>query len=273
MQRMQNGMTAMFFLMASSSIAAQASPPAERAFESYIANLEARLALQHAEPETYLAVPIEEASRRNISNPMSEDIQAEAVDGGTWQVGGALLHHWRGAAFVPNATPKDMLNLLRDFNHLSARYAPEVVSYRVLTDNGGIADVVVRFKEQRLLTIVLDVEYEIDARLSGNDRGYSVSRSTHIWQIDHPGTAQERRRPPREDDGLLWHLNSYWSFARVSQGLQIECEAVSLTRDVPPGLGWLILPIIADFPRAKLAFTLTATKNALTANVSQKENQ
>jgi len=261
---MQNGLTAMFFLMASSCLAAQVSPPAESAFESYVANLEARLERQHAKPETYLAM---------LTPGMSEDIQVEPVNGGTWQVGGALLHHWRGAAFVPNVTPKDMLKLLRDSNHISMRYGPEVVSSRTLPDYGSTARFIVRLKEQRLLTIVLDVEYEIEARLSGSDQGYSVSRSTHVWQIDHPGTAQERRRPQGEDDGFLWHLNSYWSFARVRQGLQIECEAVSLTRDVPPGLGWLILPIIADFPREKLAFTLVATKKALTAKASQEENR
>ncbi len=252
---MQNGMTAIFLVMASSCMASRLSPQADRAFETYVANLEARLARQHARPE------------------MSGDMRVEAVNGGTWQVGGALLHHWRGTAYVPNATPKDMLTLLQDFNHLSTHYAPEVVSSRALTDNGAIASLAVRFKEHKLLTIVLDAEYQVEARLSGNDRGYSVSRSTHIWQVDRPGTAQERRRPPGEDDGFLWHLNSYWSFARVSQGLQIECEAVSLTRDVPRGLGWLISPIIADFPREELAFTLRATKNALTAGVSQEEKR
>ena len=261
---MQNGLTVLFFVMASSCLAAQVSPLAEKAFANYVVNLEARLATQHAKPETYLAM---------LNPEMSEDIQVKPVNGGTWQVGGALLHHWRGAAYVPNATPKDMLKLLRDSDHISTRYGPEVVSSRTLTDNGSTASFVVRLKEQRLLTIVLDVEYEIDARLSGNDRGYSISRSTRVWQIDHPGTAQERRRPPGEDDGFLWHLNSYWSFARVSQGLQIECEAVSLTRDVPSGLGWLILPIIADFPREKLAFTLAATKKALTDKTSQEENR
>jgi hypothetical protein len=260
---MQNAMTAIFLLLASNGAAARLSPSAEHAFESYVVNLEARLAQQHAKPETYFAVGTE---------PMSEDLQVEAVNGGTWPVDGALLHHWRGAAFVPNATPNNMLKLLRDFDHLSARYAPAVVSSRALFDKGETARFAVRFREQRLLTIVLDAEYEIQTRLSG-DRGYSVSRSTHIWQIDHPGTAQERRRSSGEEDGFLWHLNSYWTFARVGQGLQIECEAVSLTRDVPLGLGWLISPIIADFPREEMALTLKATKNALAANVSQEEHR
>jgi len=270
---MKSGMTAIFLLMASNCVASRLSPQADRAFETYVASLEARLARQHARPETYLAAVAEAGPRDGLKRqPMSGDMRVEAVNGGTWQAGGALLHHWRGAAYVPNATPGDMLALLQDFDHLSKYYAPEVVSSRALSDSGGIVSLAVRFKEHKLLTIVLDAEYEVEARLSGHDRGYSVSRSTHIWQVDRPGTAQERRRPPGEDDGFLWRLNSYWSFARVSQGLQIECEAVSLTRDVPPGLGWLISPIITDFPREKLAFTLRATKKALTAGVSREEN-
>ena len=52
----------------------------------------------------------------------------------------------------------------------------------------------------------------------------------------------------------------------------MECEAVSLTRDVPVGLGWLITPIIADLPREALEFTLRATRNALIENAAQEAN-
>jgi hypothetical protein len=275
---MRNEKAAVFFLMAlattSNCLAAWLSPSAERSFESYVANLEARLARQHASPETYLAVLNTDAGQRNRSERQltSDEVRVEAVNGGARQVGGALLHHWRAAAFVPGATPKDMLTLLRDFNHLSKRYAPEVVSSRTLKDNGETATLAVRFRELRVVTIVVDAEYEIEAKLSDNDRGYSVSRSTHVWQVDYPETPRERRRTTGQDDGFLWHLNSYWSFARARQGLQIECEAVSLTRDVPRGLGWLITPMIADFSRAALALTVKKTKNALTADFAQEEN-
>jgi hypothetical protein len=97
-------------------------------------------------------------------------------------------------------------------------------------------------------------------------RGYSRSRSTHIWQIDQPGSVSERRRPEGDDDGFLWRLNSYWSFAERPEGLVIECEAVSLTRDVPAGLAWLVTPVIQTLPRSSIEFTLTATRNALVAN-------
>jgi hypothetical protein len=244
-------------LIANYCPAMRPSAAAERAYGNYVAKLEARLAGQHASPDTYLAV-------------RSDTLRVEPVNGGTWNVSGALMHHWRGDAFVAGVTPKDMLALLRDYNHLSAYYAPEVVSSRVLADHGKLATVEIRFKEQMAITIVLDAQYQVETALTGNTRGYGISRSMHIWQIDKPGTAQERRRAEGKDDGFLWRLNSYWSFIQWRDGLLMECEAVSLTRDVPTGLGWLITPVIEDLPRQRLEFTLTATKNALAA-IARKE--
>jgi hypothetical protein len=43
----------------------------------------------------------------------------------------------------------------------------------------------------------------------------------------------------------------------------LECEAISLTRDVPTGLGWIIEPIIRDLPKESLANTLRSTRAAL----------
>ncbi|HTM13245.1 MAG TPA: hypothetical protein VL127_10040 [Bryobacteraceae bacterium] len=271
---MRNRITATLLLLAANCGAARLSPSAERAYKIYVAELEARLARQHARPETYLAVVSADdgGPNRFERSLMSGDIQLEPLNGGTWQVPGALLHHWRGAAFVPNATPSEMLAVLRDFNQFPRHYAPQVVSARALTDDGQTATLAVRFKEQRVVTIVLDGEYKVESRLSGNDRGYSFSRSLHFWQVDSPGTAQERRRPEGQDDGFLWGLNSYWSFTRVRGGLQMECEAVSLTRDVPVGLGWLVTPVIAELPREELAFTLRATRKALIEYTAQEAN-
>ena len=120
--------------------------------------------------------------------------------------------------------------------------------------------------------MVLDAEFETESGLDGNHRGYSFSRSTHIWQIDQPGTEQERRRAEGADDGFLWRLNSYWRFVESPDGLLMECEAVTLTRDVPAGLGWLIVPVIKSLPRTSLEFTLTATRKALAANAMRKQS-
>lgn len=251
------GITAAFFLMAAYSPAARLTLSADQEFASYIAGVEARLAMQHGNPETYLAT----SRARQLS---SGSVHIEPVNGGIRSLSGALLHHWRGATFLPNSTPKDMLALLRDYSDFPRIYAPEVVSSRALKDDGDTATLAMRLKEQRLVTVVLDAEYRVESHFIG-DRGYSLSRSTHIWEVDDPGSSHERRHKEGDDDGYLWRLNSYWSFAEAADGsgLSIECEAVSLTRDVPMGLGRLLNPLIQTLPREMLEFTLKMTRNAL----------
>jgi hypothetical protein len=45
----------------------------------------------------------------------------------------------------------------------------------------------------------------------------------------------------------------------------VECRAISLTRDIPIGLGWVIEPIIRKLPKESLINTLRATRDGLTA--------
>src|SRR5690348_2363657 len=260
-----------FFLAAAYGQAARLSPAAEQAYATYITSLETRLAGQHADPDTYLAAFQGDAASRSLAERqlLSGAARIEPVNGGTWKVSGGLMHHWRAAAFVPGVDPEEMLALLRDPNHLSRYYGPQVVSSRVL-DADGKRGSLLRFKKQKVVTVVLDAEFEGQNGLTSDGRGYSISRSTHIWQVDDPGTSREHRRAEGDDDGFLWHLNSYWSFVETQGGLFIECEAVSLTRKVPLGLGWLINPIIQSLPRESLEFTLNATKNALLANAREE---
>jgi len=260
--------SAIFLLGSTLSPAALVSHPGEHEFESYVGSLEARLARQHSSPDTYLAlISLEGALRSDAERKLvAGAIRIEPVNGGSWQVNGGLLHHWRAVEFVPDASLKDMLALLQGHNDLSRYYSPEVVSSRALADNGAMTTIAMRLKKERVITVVLDAEFQVESGLAGSGRGYSFSRSTHIWQIDQPGTPRERRLAEGADNGFLWRLNSYWSFEQRSNGLFIECEAVSLTRRVPTGLGWLIMPIVGTLPRDSLQFTLTATKNALALN-------
>ena len=253
---------------AACSRAAHLTAPAEHAFDTYVASLDKRLAGQHAHPDTYLAVLSVEGSSADAERRLrSGGLRIEPVNGGTWEAGGALMHHWRAATFVPGVTAGEMLALLRDLNHLSRYYTPQIVSSRALA-GGGTS--LIRFKKQKIVTVVLDAEFRGSNELTDDTRGYSISRSMHIWQVDDPGTAHEHRRPEGDDDGFLWRLNSYWSFLQTPDGLLIECEAVSLTRNVPLGLGWLITPIIESLPRESLEFTLKQTKSALMAFASEE---
>lgn len=233
--------------------AARLTPKAEEAFEKYAAGVEGRL-------------PRQQGPRISGQALEADAVRIEAVNGGSWGVAGGLMHHWRAAAFVPGATASGMLALLRDYDNFARYYSPDVVSSHWISGEGPNATIAMRFRKRQIVTVVLDAEFNVQSGLAGPHRGYSFSRSAHIWQLDQPGTPREKRRAEGADDGFLWRLNSYWSFEEVRGGLMIECEAVSLTRDIPAGLGWALTPIVQTLPRASLEFTLTATKNALAAN-------
>jgi hypothetical protein len=44
----------------------------------------------------------------------------------------------------------------------------------------------------------------------------------------------------------------------------VQCESVSLSRDIPFGLGWVVGPFVSSIPRESLTFTLQTTRDALT---------
>jgi len=63
--------------------------------------------------------------------------------------------------------------------------------------------------------------------------------------------------------GFLLRRYSYWRFQEREGDVCVECRAISLTRDVPLGLGWIIGPIIQELPKESLLSTLEATRKAL----------
>jgi hypothetical protein len=64
-------------------------------------------------------------------------------------------------------------------------------------------------------------------------------------------------------------LNSFWRYEERDGGVFVECEAISLTREVPAGLGWLIDPIIRNLPKESLVNLLNNTRQALLGHPSR----
>ena len=174
-----------------------------------------------------------------------------------------MLHHWRGTAFVPGATAADFERLMKDFNAYPKHYAPQVLTAKVLAQQGDHLQATMRVRQQHILTVVMDTSYDVTfARLDAR-HGYSLSRSTRIAEIDSPGTRSERALSASEEHGFLWRLNTYWSYEERDGGVYMQIESVSLTRSIPRGLGWAIGPFVESVPRESLEFTLRSTYNAL----------
>ena len=176
---------------------------------------------------------------------------------------GAMLHHWRGTAFAAGAKAADFERLMRDFNAYPQRYAPQVMSARVISQHGDSYRTTMRVRQKHVITVVMDMTYDITFGRLNPQHGFSISRSTQVSEINSPGTSKERALSSSEEHGFLWRLNTYWSYEERDDGLYMQIESVSLTRSIPVGLGWAVGPFVESVPRESLEFTLRATCDAL----------
>jgi hypothetical protein len=162
---------------------------------------------------------------------------------------------------------------VRDYDHTSDYYSPDVMQSRLVSADGNNLHVFMRLKKQKVITVVLDTEYDVHYGQLDAAHQYSDSRSTRISEIADPGTTNEHALPFGRDHGFMWRLNTYWAFEQSEGGVLVQCEAISLTRDIPNGLGWMIGPFVNSIPRESLQFTLHATRAALASKTFASKNQ
>jgi hypothetical protein len=249
-------------VLSSVSVSAAPSPAAISAFNTYIGAVESRLAQQHISLSAFL-VPVASIPQSDMRQRNGELLIEKLAPASELSLPGAMLHHWRGAGFVSGARAADFVRLMQDFNSYPQRFSPQVQKAKVLSQQGDRFQVLLRVRQQHVITVVMDTAYDITFARLDEKHGYSISRSTRISEIESPGTKAERALGPDEEHGFLWRLNTYWSYQERDGGLYIEIESVSLTRSIPVGLAWAVGPFVESIPRESLEFTLRSTCNAL----------
>ena len=249
--------TALAALLALPAIAAELKPKTVEAFDRYIGETEKRL----AESKTFLWA--DESSDRmqriKAGEILVQPVHAKAVN----PVTGGLVHDWVGSVFIPGATLERTLAMVQDYDRHKEVYKPEVIGSRIISHTGNDYRIFLRLLKKKVITVVLNSEHDVKYTPIDKTRWRSVSRTTKISEVENAGKPNEREKPPGTGEGFLWKLDSYWRFEERDGGVWLECEAVSLTRDVPTGLGWIVEPIIRDLPKESLANTLRATRLAL----------
>jgi hypothetical protein len=244
-------------------------PEAVQGFDRYIRLSEQRMAGEARPGGTFLWLDtLPESGRREAGarlkrgEVVSEKLQTTDPSGNS-STPGALIHHWVGTVFISGASLRQVLALVQDYDHHYAYYSPEVVKSKILEHSSNDFKVYLRLKKKKVVTVVLDTEYLVHYHTLDATRAFSESYSTRIAEISHPDEPDERATPEGKGEGFMWRLNSYWRFAERDGGVYVQCEAISLTRDIPAGLNWLIAPFIESIPRESLEFTLASTRTAV----------
>lgn len=158
-----------------------------------------------------------------------------------------LIHDWVAGVEVPGASVKQALAMFQDYGDYPKIFAPEVTEANVLSQSGNFWEVHLRLQRKNVVTVVLDTDYEIEYRPLEKGQWAIISRSTRISEVDKGETL-----PPGTGNGFLWGLNTYWLLVPRPGGLYMECRTISLSRDIPAGLGWLIKPMVHSVSRESL---------------------
>jgi hypothetical protein len=231
------------------------------AFDSYIRTTEARIANQVSGKRSFLWTD-ESAQRRDLVR--KGQIVAQPWNSrGEAPVPSGLIHDWIGSVFIPGVSLDKVLAMVQDYDNHYKIYQPEVIASKTLQHDGNHYKIYLRLLKKKIITVVLNSEHDINYYPIGPTRLHSRSYSTRIAEVDNPGERDERELPVGAGHGFLWRLYSYWRFEERDGGVYMECQAVSLTRDIPTGFGWLIEPVIRDLPKESLMRTLEGTRQAL----------
>jgi hypothetical protein len=184
---------------------------------------------------------------------------------GPVKVPSGLIHDWIAAAFIPDSTIEEIFAVIQDYDNHKNVYQPEVIHSRLIGRDHNDFQIYLRLLKKKIITVVLDTDHEVHYRPVDPIRWVCRSYTTRIAEVENPGSREERVLQPDTGYGFLWRLYSYWRFEERDAGVVVECRAISLTRDVPFGLGWAIEPIIQKLPKESLINTLEATRQALHA--------
>jgi hypothetical protein len=252
-------------------VGAELKPETVEGFARYVQATEKHIDQQVARPDRFLYIDgLADTPLTSLKNGQTYMHRLETRDdsGRAITTPGGLIHHWIGDVFIPGASLIQVLDLVEDYNHHQDIYEPDVVRSRIVTRNGNDFKVEMRFRKKKVITVTLNTEHDVHYSELDSTHWYSRSVSTRIAEVEDADKPGEREKPVGHDGGFLWRINSYWRFVERDGGVYVECESVSLTRDIPPGLGWLIKGLVTSVSRQSLEHTLKSTRSGALARLA-----
>jgi hypothetical protein len=268
-------------LPSSSASAGAADSPhaaAYKAFDRYIQLTEERVSRELTLGGAFLNVDTLSAAERNVEygKLRAGDVRIGSLTtldrGEAIACPGCMIQHWVGIVFIPGATLKQTLELMQDYDHHAEIFTPDVMRAKILSHSGDDFTVFMRFHRAMVVTVVLDTEHRVHYQRIDATHAASRAFSTRVQEVEHAGASSERDLPEGKDNGYLWRINNYWRFLQRDGGTYVQCESVSLSRDIPTGFAWLVAPFVESVPRDSLRFTLEAARKHLSPapNVTSK---
>ena len=252
-------------------------PATVEAFERYVKATEARIDKELSRPETFLYVddlpPARRAEARAIlqrGEVFMERLKTLDASSREMKAPDALIHHWVGAVFIRGASLRQTLELVEDYDRHQDIYKPEVVRSKLVQRQGNDFKIFYRLRKKKVITVTLNSDHDVHYFPVDATHYHSRSYSTRIAEVADADKPSEKEKPVGNDGGFLWRLYSYWRFEERDGGMYVECESVSLTRDIPWIVSPIVKPFVTDIPKESLQMTMGSTRSALLARIAAK---
>ncbi len=247
--------------------AASLEPATSKAWEDYIASATGRMEQRLDPGKTFLWM--DESPERVTKVRSGEIVVSPVAAQNPRKVPAGLIHDWIGASFIPNATLHDVLAVVRDYARYKELYRPAVtdskaLDSKMLANGEGKDRYSMRLIDKSLLMkTAFDIDFESHYAQMDDRRGYAVTWSTRIQEIDEYGAHAQQTLPEGEGDGVMWRLFSTTRYVERSGGVYLEIEVIVLSRDIPASLRWLVDPIVRRISRNTLTTSLRQTETAV----------
>lgn len=257
-------------------MSADLEPQTLEAFNHYVQATEARIDKEVARPGAFLYLeglpePKRSQALASVKNGeiYMERLETHDASGDAITAPDGLIHHWIGAVFIPGAKLRQVLDLAQDYDHHQDIYKPEVVRSRLIKHDGNDYQIFYRLRKHKVITVTLNTNHDVQYFPIDATHCRSRSVATRIAEVADPDQPDEHEKPIGHDGGFLWKMNSYWRFEEKDGGVYVEVESISLTRDIPFGLSFMIKPFVTSIPRESLLNTLGSTRTAVEAKIQK----
>jgi hypothetical protein len=262
---MKNRVGLLLFALLAMPLLAQTDilrPQTLAAWNAHVAAANARLQYDAQQKNSFLLIDHDPGLRARLRD--GAIASTPVGSNGRTAVPHGLITDWVGDIFVPNTTVSDVVAQLNDYDRYREYFNPTVVDARLLSHAGDDYTFSMVLRQKVLfVTPVLEGDYASQTTKVDDARWYTVSHTTRLQDVENYGGPRQRKLPPDHGHGYIWRIHNITRFEEGDGGVYIEIEAMTLSRDVPVGLHWLIEPVVRQLPRNSLEATLQQTRDAV----------
>lgn len=249
--------------------ARELKPATAAQYDRYVALTEARMRSANASSAAPLWIdglasgPRVEAFEQLRRGEVVMNALATRENGKAIAIDDALVHHWVGTVLIPGVSIDRVSALVKSFDRYPAVFTPLIQRAAVEQGDPDHAVVAMRTYVKKVVSIVIDGDYDTTYVRRSPTRAETTNVATALYEVHNAGSRTETREPGDAADGYLWRYRMYCTLDQRPEGSLDQCETITLTRDAPFALSWLVKPFVTAVPRDTLRFMLEQVRHAL----------